>query len=224
MRRAAICVGAVLAGTGALFWHETHADTVLARIQHSRIVCDVHLAAWLDAPLSPLGPDMTVLDLVQAPDGHVMVAGLSTRTGGMRRLTEVLSWARATPSMLLMLNVHDIEPALVASLVRHARMAERVIINEPDPMGAQAAFSADPHVMVAMPVRSIKDIHRAHAMAHGHPYALYVQNATDRHLFAQAHHDAAVVIASSVGLTSDDRHELNAQPIDILVTDEATAR
>jgi len=223
MRRAALCVGGVVAGAAALLWHETHADTVMARVQHSRILCDVHLASLLNDSSSDVLPGMMALDLVQSEDGRVMVA---TRDGGvtsLRHLADVLKRVRSTPNMLLMLNVHDVEPSLVATLVRHARMGERVILNEPDLLGAEAAFSADPGMLVAMPVHTTKEIHHAHTMAHGHPYALYVQGGPDQHLYTQAHHDASVVIASNIGMTARDRSQLIAQPIDVLVTDDVTA-
>jgi len=220
MRRAALCVGGVVAGAAGLLWHETHADTVMARVQHSRVLCAVHLASLSDAASGGILPGMMAIDLVQSEDGRIMVASRDGAATGLQHLADVLRRARATPNMLLMLNVHDIEPSAVAALVRHARMVDRVILNEPDLLGAEAAFSADPQMLVAMPVHTAREIHHAHTMAHGHPYALYVQGGSDAHLFAQAHHDASVVIASNIGMTETDRSRLVAQPIDVLVTDE----
>jgi hypothetical protein len=219
-------VGAVLAGSFAVLWHETRADTLMARIQHSRILCANGMQTLSIGPASSALPTMIALDLEESPDGLILAhdAGHALPERGTRLLRDVLAWAQHEPHVLLMLNMRDIEPAAVTALVRKARMVERVIVNAPDCLSAEAALRADPNMMVAIPVSTVREERRARAIAHAHPYAIYLKPDASAGLFAMAHRDADAVITSAIGLDADGRDSLIRQPIDILITDSVAAR
>ncbi|NHO31259.1 PI-PLC domain-containing protein [Acetobacter fallax] len=239
-RRNAFIGVAIMTLTGGIFvWRQAQSDALLTRIHHGLVVCATGAAAAAAQPLSLTaaaqaatgtasvtppanGPDpvvasapsMVQLDVMQDPDGQLLVRE------GSRPLSDALMASRHNRE-LVMLSLHDTAAKNVVKVIRATGMRHRVILSAANDAGTRDALKADRSIIVAIPVSSTRDEYAAKRLAGSHPFAAWVPSDASPALFAQAHHDASAVIANSPRLLSDPARLqtfLN-QPVDIVVTD-----
>ncbi len=238
-RNAFIGVGIIVLAGGVFGWRQSQSDALMTRIHHGLVVCATGAAAVATRPLSlataaqaatsttgvtPPGaapdpavanaPSMVELDVMQGADGQLLVRE------GDRPLSDALMAMRRNRG-LVMLSLPDATVQSVVKVVRATGMRHRVILSVSGETGTRDALKADRSIIVAIPVTSVHDEYVARRLAGGHRFAAYLPSDASPALFAQAHHDAAAVIADSPHLSSDPAR-LQAflnQPVDIVVTD-----
>ncbi|GBR06096.1 PI-PLC domain-containing protein [Acetobacter oeni] len=239
-RRNAFIGVAIMALAGGVFgWREHQSDALLTRIHHGLVVCASGAAAVASHPLSlasaaqaatdtsavrppdrgtdPVvvnAPSMVQLDVTENTDGQLLVRE------GARSLSDALMESRQNRE-LVMLSLHDTVVKNVVKVIRATGMRHRVILSAANETGTVDALKADRSIIVAIPVTSVHDEHEAKRLAGSHPFAAYLPSDASPALFAQAHHDAAAVIADSPRSLADPAR-LQAflnQPVDIVVTD-----
>lgn len=244
------CRRNVLLGTGVIalvaglfVWRQSQSDALLTRIHHGLVVCAAGTAAMepdvLPAPLpdqpvhaaeAEMGraatavkdalsghkshPMMVQLDVKEAEDGQLRVQQ------GDLLLKDALKVSHRNRE-LVMLSLHDTEPADVVKVIRATGMRHRVILAAEDTEGTRDALKADRSIVVAIPVTSKREEYAARRMAGKHPFAAWVPADSSSALFAQAHHDASAVITDTSHTLSDPSQvqALLNEPVDIVVTD-----
>lgn len=233
-RNVLLGLGVIIAACGGVIWHEARSDALLTRIHHGRILCASGSAAALALPVPPPpgspvtatqaatvegeadsdAPPMLWLNVARMEDGRLVV-----REGGLP-LSDALIASRHA-HRLVMLALHDVPATRVTQVVRATGMRHRVVLTAADEMGTQDALKADRSIIVAIPVRSVREEQAAKRLAKGRRFAAYLPADAAPELFELAHREAAAVIADVPGGATDvGRMEafLNL-PVDILVTD-----
>lgn len=136
---------------------------------------------------------------------------------------DVLDWAATSPSALLMLDIKRSPPAQVMARVRRERLGNRVLLLTFDRPTAEAAFAADPAVLVSVLVGSRADLDFYASRAGRRRFAAYVPLDRPPSLFDAARARGAVVITDLLDLRDalTERYDvsaLRARPVDIVVT------
>lgn len=215
-----LAISVALLTSGILVLHHSKAYGLLARIHHGLIICTPGTGLSMTAASSgqqQTNPGMLRLELASQSDGRLVVIP------GSSPLSEVLASSRRTHT-LLMLDLNNTNPTDVVLLVRKARMRDRVVLVPSSRETTEVALEADPSVLVAIPVHSMKEAYEAHRLAGHHPYAAYIAPDAAPDLFSLAHRDAEAVITENPATTTFQPDEFLADhPVDIVVTPQSTA-
>lgn len=224
---------------GGLLWRDSHTDALLTRIHHGLVICASGKAATTTLPsptdetsrtdrllaklplptpeiLDASGlPTMVALDVVRNDDGKLAIAGNSSLP-----LHDALKLSYKRHE-LVMLSLRGIPATEVVKELRATGMRKRAVLMAYDLTSAHDALAADRSVVVAMPVQSASDAHKAKLLAGRHPYALYLPANASSSLFAAAHRDADAVIVYSPDPSANlvATQKLLDEPVDIVITE-----
>ena len=100
--------------------------------------------------------------------------------------SNILAWSSQLPETLLMLDVKRTSPDRVMAQVRQAHMEGRVLLLTFDRPTAQAAFAADPDVLVSVLVTSAADLNYYRNLVGDRRFAAYISLAQTPSVFKQA--------------------------------------
>ena len=145
------------------------------------------------------------------------------------RFSDLVTFAQGS-GLALMVDLKKVAPSeAVAQLKAKGVLAHAVLLTFDDAT-SEAAFKADPDVVVSVLVRSDEEVDRVVAEAAGHPLALYVPQSGAEELFHHARLTGKTIITDAMG-DLDGRAEkdggeaykvyLKTHPADILVTNNA---
>ncbi|NHO28912.1 hypothetical protein GOB82_02390 [Acetobacter farinalis] len=211
-----LAVGVCMLASAGFVLHQSKAYGLLERIHHGLIICTPGTGLSMTAASAGLArqssPAMLRLELASQEDGRVIVMP------GSSQLSDVLASSRRAHT-LLMLDLNNTNPADVAALVRKARMLDRVVLVSSSRETTETALQADPDLLVAIPIHSVRDAYAAHRMAGTHPYAAYLSPTASPNLFTLVHRDAEAIITENPATPALSTEEFLAdRPVDIVVT------
>jgi len=145
------------------------------------------------------------------------------------RFSDLVTFAQGS-GLALMVDLKKVAPSEAVAQLKAKGVLTHAVLLTFDDATSEAAFKADPDVVVSVLVRSDEEVDRVVAEAAGHPLALYVPHGGAEELFHHARLTGKTIITDAMG-DLDGRAEkdggeaykvyLKTHPADILVTNNA---
>lgn len=199
-----LCLAAtvIMAFAAALLIHPAHSNSLLARIHHSLIFCTPFKNPSSNSSLSHASiqftqnpnsvPLMVQFDL---GDSSQLLSPSYQPNDRATAFENAISWAQKHSKSLVMITIHpQHDAAQITRILNSYQLLNRIILSTTDPDSVHSALAANPDVMVAVPIHSVKDEARYRQLARHYALAFYLPNSANTGLFRMAHRDAAAVI------------------------------